>query len=238
MSENREPFYIIGHRGAAGEELENTLEGFERAIALGLDAIELDIQENSSELWVFHDRKLDRLTDSTGWFDRHPDPGRIRLQNGASIPTLKQVLDLAWCRIPVNIEIKSVRNLGLLLDLLGRYHPLSDTAENGLPWILVSSFDHRALMQLRQRGCPWPLAPITTGPPWEFELFSARLKPFSWHFDDDFVDFYLTGQLREQGMPSFVYTVNDLERARELRRRGIAGIFTDLPSQMLALLDD
>ena len=240
MSENSEPFYIIGHRGAAGEAFENTLEGFERAIELGVDAIELDIQENASQLWVFHDLGLDRLSDATGRFREHPNPGSIRLQDGSSIPTLKQVLDLAWARIPINIEVKAVKNLGLLLDLLGRYRPAALTADNGLPWILISSFDHPALMQLHQRACPWPLAPLVYHKPLPSELDSVQqsIPPFSWHFSDEYLDFFQITQLREQDLPSFVYTVNDLERARELRRRGVSGIFTDLPSTMLALRDD
>lgn len=240
MSEKSEPFCIFGHRGAAGEVLENTLEGFERAIALGVDAIELDIQENSSELWVFHDQNLDRLSDATGSFVTHPDPAAIRLRDGSSIPTLKQVLDAAWGKVPVNIEIKAVKNLGLLLDLLGRYRPAAHTADNGLPWILISSFDHPALMQLHQRATPWPLAPLLGHKPTRSQLDAIRqdFPPFSWHFYDEHLDFYQITKLREQGEPSFVYTVNDLERARELRRRGVAGIFTDLPSAMLALRDD
>jgi glycerophosphoryl diester phosphodiesterase len=140
----------------------------------------------------------------------------------------------------VNIEIKAVKNLGLLLDLLGRYRPSALTADNGLPWILISSFDHPALMQLHQRACPWPLAPLLGHKPTRGQLDAIRqdFPPFSWHFYDEHLDFYQITKLREQDEMSFVYTVNDLERARELRRRGVAGIFTDLPSAMLALRED
>ena len=238
MTDLSENFYIIGHRGAAGDRLENTLEGFEHAIDLGVDAIELDVQEHGSTLWVFHDSKLERLTGTPGRFENHADPGSLQLSNGASIPTLKQVLDLAWGRVPINIEIKAVKNLGLLLDLLGRYNKAEIAAENGLPWILISSFNHRALLQLRQRACPWPLAPIDTRVPANIDYEIEHIAPYSWHFDDDFVDYYLITQLREQGIPSFVFTVNDPERARELRRRGINGIFTDYPQRMLELGDD
>ncbi len=240
MEDISEHFYIIGHRGAAGDRLENTLEGFEHAIELGVDAIELDVQEHSSELWVFHDSRLDRLTGETGRFENHADPGSIKLVDGSPIPTLKQVLDLAWGRVPINLEIKAVKNLGLLLDLLTRYQKAEMTAANGLPWMLISSFNRPALMQLRHRACPWPTAPITAGRPLQEEItpIIQQISPFSWHFDDDFVDYFLVTELREQGIPSFVYTVNDPERARELRQRGVSGIFTDFPSRMLDLGDD
>ena len=235
-----EHFYIIGHRGAAGDCFENTLQGFEHAIELGVDAIELDVQEHSSQIWVFHDCGLERLTDGQGRFEDHADPGALRLTNGAAIPTLQQVLDLAWGRVPINIEIKSVKNLGLLLDLLARYQQTEVSADNGLPWVLISSFNRPALMQLRHRGCPWPLAPITSGRPLQEEMLPIfeQISPFSWHFDDDFVDYYLVTLLREQGIPVFVFTVNDAERARELRQRGVSGIFTDYPQRMLELRND
>ena len=240
MENISEHFYIIGHRGTAGDRLENTLQGFEHAIGLGVDAIELDVQEHSSKLWVFHDSRLERLTGESGRFENHGDPASLRLTDGTPIPTLKQVLDLAWNRVPINIEVKSVKNLGLLLDLLSSYQKTDIAAENGLPWILISSFNHPALMQLRQRACPWPLAPITTGRPLQEEVafMLKQVSPFSWHFDDDFVDYFLVAELKEKGIPSFVFTVNDPERARELRRRGVSGIFTDYPSRMLDLGDD
>ena len=62
MADFSENFYIIGHRGAAGELFENSLEGFEYALTLGIDMIEIDIREHSSELWVIHDHDLERLT--------------------------------------------------------------------------------------------------------------------------------------------------------------------------------
>ena len=148
MSALNEHFYIIGHRGAAGEKFENSLEGFRYALTLEIDAVELDIREHSSELWVFHDHELGRLTGNPGLFEDHPDPSAIRLDNGEAVPTLKQVLDLYWGKMPLNIEIKSITNLELLLQLLDQY-PEPGT-RRGLPWILISSFDHDIIQQLDQ----------------------------------------------------------------------------------------
>ena len=225
-----ENFYIIGHRGAAGERFENSLEGFEHALTLDIDAIELDIREHSSELWVFHDDDLERLTGNAGLFTDHANPSTIRLLNGEAVPTLRQVLDLCWGKMPVNIEIKSITNPGLLLDLLAGYPAPQPVA--GLPWILISSFNHVVIRQLRQLGCPWPLAPITNGIPLQTAVELEQLTPFSWHFDDEYLDFDLLRQLREQGVPALVFTVNDIKRAQYLRQQGVAGIFTDIPTKM------
>ena len=225
-----ENFYIIGHRGAAAERFENSLEGFKHALTLDIDAIELDIREHSAELWVIHDDDLERLTGNAGLFTDHANPSTIRLRNGEAVPTLRQVLDLYWGKMPVNIEIKSITNLNLLLDLLAEYPAPKPVA--GLPWILISSFNHVAIRQLRQLDCPWPLAPITHEIPLQTAVELEQIAPFSWHFHDEYLDFGLLQQLREQGVPSLVFTVNDIKRAQYLRQQGVAGIFTDIPSKM------
>ena len=214
----------------AGERLENSIEGFEHALTLNIDAIEIDIREHSSELWVFHDHDLERLTGTRGLFEEQTDISILRLRNGEPLPTLKQVLDLTWGRMPLNIEIKAVDNFDLLLDLLARYP--APTARDGLPWILLSSFNHRAIRQLKKRHCPWPLAPINSGIPLGIETELEQIAPCSWHFDDEYLDLDLVRQLRAHGIPSLVFTVNDIGRARELRQLGVAGIFTDYPSKM------
>ena len=233
MPGTNEPFYIVGHRGAAGEKLENSLDGFHHTLTLAIDAIELDIREHSAELWVIHDRDLERLTTSTGNFEDQADPTSICLCNGEAVPTLQQVLDLYWGKMPVNIEIKSVVNLRLLLDLLARYPALE--ARPGHPWILISSFNHDALLQLKALGCTWPLAPISSGIPIQVDAELKQIAPWSWHFDDEYLDLELVQRLRDQGVPSLVFTVNDAERAVFLKRSGVAGIFTDFPTRMLKL---
>ncbi len=233
MNAMREQFCIIGHRGAAGERFENSLDGFHHALGLEIDGIELDIRDHSGEIWVIHDDDLGRLTGTSGRFIEHPDVAQLTLRNGEPVPRLRQVLDLYWGRMPVNIEIKAVTDLEALLALLAAYPALPPAA--GLPWILISSFNHRVLARLRALGCSWPLAPITLGVPLGIDATLAELKPYSWHFDNEYLDFGLVDYLRERGVPSFVFTVNDAARAQALAAGGVAGIFTDQPTQMLAI---
>lgn len=233
MTQIENNFYLVGHRGAAGERLENSLDGFEHALSLPIDAIELDIREHRSQLWVFHDRDVDRLTDRSGdWFEQE-DMSRVRLDNGEPIPTLRQVLDLYWGKMPINIEIKSISNVSLLLDLLAEYPDPGPLP--GLPWIFVSSFKHEYLLDLHARDCPWPLAPLSYELPEQTDELIDAIQPLTWHFSDEYVDLKLIRHLREAGILSLVYTVNSIERARFLRSHGIAGIFTDQPTQLLEL---
>ena len=228
------PFYLIGHRGAAGERLENSMEGFVHALTLPIDAVEIDIREHNSNLWVFHDDVLGRVTDHGGSFHDQPDLTEVRLNNGEPIPTLSELLDLYWGKMPLNIEIKSISNMALLSDLLDEYPEPGDAP--GLPWIFISSFEHDYLHELKRMNCPWPLAPLNERSPGNSDVLIQQLQPGSWHLDDDHVDFALVQKLRDNDVISLVYTVNDAERAAVLRENGVAGIFTDEPSKLLQQL--
>lgn len=57
----------FGHRGVPEEHQENTLAGFQKAIALGLDGVELDVfLTKDKKLVVFHDMDPERLTGYSG----------------------------------------------------------------------------------------------------------------------------------------------------------------------------
>ncbi|MCZ6726468.1 MAG: glycerophosphodiester phosphodiesterase family protein, partial [Acidobacteria bacterium] len=54
------PFEIQGHRGAKGLAPEHSIEAFEKAIALGVDTLEMDAQSTSDRvLVVHHGQKID-----------------------------------------------------------------------------------------------------------------------------------------------------------------------------------
>jgi glycerophosphoryl diester phosphodiesterase len=77
MESIRKPL-IIGHRGAAGLAPENTLAAFARAIDLGVDGVELDVQLSADgEVVVHHDfcLKPEIARDSDGQWIRQ-DEGR------------------------------------------------------------------------------------------------------------------------------------------------------------------
>ena len=57
----RKNLYVIGHRGAAGLAPENTLAAFSRALSIGVDAVELDVQlSRDGVVIVYHDFSLKR----------------------------------------------------------------------------------------------------------------------------------------------------------------------------------
>jgi glycerophosphoryl diester phosphodiesterase len=102
------PPLVIAHRGASSEAPENTLLAFDRALELGVDGIELDVQVTRDGIpVVFHDFTLTRLTGTRG---RLADRTWAQLQQlrvrGEPIPTLAETLSLTRKRALVQIEIK------------------------------------------------------------------------------------------------------------------------------------
>src|SRR5262245_25127427 len=77
---------VIAHRGASSDLPENTLPAFERAIALGAAAIELDVHAGAGgRLVVTHDAP----------------------RADAAYPTLEAAVDLCRGRIPLWVELKT-----------------------------------------------------------------------------------------------------------------------------------
>jgi glycerophosphoryl diester phosphodiesterase len=107
---------VVGHRGASGRAPENTLASFEEAIALGVDAIELDVHlSRDGHLVVIHDQNLARTTSGQGLVH---ELSLLELQAldagswfgsefaGSRIPTFEEVLVRIGRRVPLQVEIK------------------------------------------------------------------------------------------------------------------------------------
>src|SRR5437016_7408190 len=85
---------IVGHRGAAGLEPENTLPSFRRAVELGVEWVELDVRLTADGHPVLlHDEALDRTTTATGPVAAVTlDTLRSIRASGHPIPTLPEAL--------------------------------------------------------------------------------------------------------------------------------------------------
>jgi glycerophosphoryl diester phosphodiesterase len=104
---------IIGHRGARDLWPENSLDGFERTRALGIEGVEFDVHvTRDDKLVVIHDPTLERTTEGRGLVaDKTAAElaaAKLRDAGGAGVPTLDQVLDVfAGSDIELHIEIKT-----------------------------------------------------------------------------------------------------------------------------------
>ena len=117
---------IIAHRGVNDNNkvVENTLESFSNAVKLGY-AIEFDIHLlKDNEIVVYHDDNLKRLTGINKDLKdlTYDDIKDIKLLNtNQTIPKLSEVLKLVNGKVPIIIELKYDRKVGLLEKELVKY---------------------------------------------------------------------------------------------------------------------
>lgn len=135
----------IGHRGAAGLEPENTLRSFKRAIALGVDMIELDVHlSKDKQLVVMHDATINRTTNRKGSI-KAMNLSRLKTFNagkGEKIPMLEEVLELAGRRVKVDVELKAKGCARAAAKLIKGY---IQKKRWNRKLFHVSSFNHREL---------------------------------------------------------------------------------------------
>ena len=104
---------VVSHRGDWRNFPENSLEGLNSAIEMGVDIVELDIQRTKDgHLILMHDSTLDRTTTGKGAIaDTTLSYIRtLNLKNGCSIrtaqrvPTLEEALKIAKGRVLLNLD--------------------------------------------------------------------------------------------------------------------------------------
>lgn len=145
---------IIGHRGAAGLEPENTIKSIKKAIELRVDMIEVDVQSCSTgEVVLFHDTSMKRLTGHNGSI------GKLTLEEvkklrvgGEQIPTLEEAME-AIKDYPLNIEIKDRESGEKVLELLRKKGLEKKT--------LISSKYHGVLCGLKKKEQGLRVGPVT-----------------------------------------------------------------------------
>lgn len=234
-----EPPWILGHRGAPVAETENTVASVRRAVALGVDAVEIDVQLTADgEPAVVHDWSLERLAGSPLVVERvawrklaHLAVHDPRLDAPRRpIPRLGELLDAVPPRLPLNVELKRREaDPGRLADAVLAHL-------TGRPRVWVSSFDWELLAVLRRRDPGLPLAPLASRRRRRFEAAAAELDAVALHCATRVVSRALLTRARRVGRPLLVYTVDDPSQARELIARGVAGLFTDDPATLVATL--
>ena len=229
----------IAHRGAAGSRPELTRVAFERAIELGVDMIELDVQlTRDGKLVVLHDLVLGRTVPGSGSVRDYDLADLQRLDAGswfaaeyagARVPSLDEVLDLTRGRVALNVEIKSPSGdweatAQALLVALEEKDCLETT--------LVSSFAMGALRAIRLAGETVRLAVLWhRGDAADAFGHAEALGAEALHPHHALVTPALIAAACQGDLRVNTWTVNEVSRMRELVDLGIDGIVSDYPER-------
>lgn len=232
------------HRGASAVAPENTMAAFRKGLELGATGIETDVQMTSDGgLVLIHDEDLSRTTTGSGFVKDKTLREVLEVDAGSwfspeftgeRIPTLEELLDLVQgTETILNIELKN----GTFFYPGMEEKVIAAVREQGMSkQVVISSFNHYSLAHCKT------LAPeIRTGilygeglyRPWNY---AASLQADALHAHHHSVLPEFVAEAAEAGIVYHPWTVNDPERMIALIEAGVAGIITDYPDLLAALL--
>ncbi len=211
---------IIAHRGFSGRHPENTLASVRAALQLGVDFVEIDVQETADgELIVFHDYGLRRLCGVRGRV-RDRSLAEIRRLN-PRVPTLRQVLQVCRSKARVLLEIKRADPRRVAAEI----------SESRMePVVIVFSLSIRRMKEIAAVNPQIPRFGLVAR---RLPLATARLKRVG------VVGVGLSRRLvhsprvvrriHKRGWKLFVWTVNREAEMRKLAGWGVDGLITNHP---------
>ncbi|GAA4031656.1 glycerophosphodiester phosphodiesterase [Flavobacterium cheonhonense] len=212
----------IGHRGAKGHSPENTLASFEKAIALGVDMIELDLWLSSDKIpMVIHDETIDRTTSKMGLVT---DYNAKELQH-LGIPTLRDVFELVDNRCEINVEIKTFSATQAVLNLIAK-----NTFNQSK--ILISSFDWNALQEVRFHDEDIRIGVLTETDLDLAMAFAKFIKAEAIHPYYHLLTAENVEKIKEKGFKVFPWTINEPEDITFVKSLEVDGIITDFPERL------
>lgn len=221
----------IGHRGAMGHAPENTILSFKKALELGANCVEADVYHVDGTLMVFHDDRLERTTNGSGYLLDHDFDTLRSLDagDGERIPTLEELFEIVDLKAGVNIELKGPGTARPVVEFIA--------ARRQYGWrddlILVSSFTHSRLEAVRRRDPRIKLGVLVAGSPGNAAAVAAGLGAYSVHLSLAFIDRGTVADAHSRGLRVFVFTVNDPDDIRRMAALGVDGVFTNYPERVL-----
>jgi glycerophosphoryl diester phosphodiesterase len=241
---------VIAHRGNSAHAPENTIESFAQAVALGVDALELDVHVTRDGVpVVIHDATLGRTTNRT---EAVAEISASRLGNadaganfsrdggatfpyrgrGLTIPTLAEVLG-KFPAVPLLIEVKVAEAAQPIACALARADATSRCVAAAMGAAAVAPL----------RGSDLPTGASAGDVLRLLGDVIVRRRPTALPYAALCIPRFYSGiplpvaalarLARSAGAATHVWTVDDIEIARRLWSDGIQGIVTNDPAAMM-----
>ncbi|WBF53994.1 glycerophosphodiester phosphodiesterase family protein [Macrococcoides canis] len=256
----------IAHRGASGTTPENTLEAFNRARFLGADTLELDIQlTKDNRLVVMHDKTLDRTTNGSGYIKNYTLKQIHQLNAGSwyvnKVPNLTQHqinrfnsqkvphLDYVFYRYKNSMKyLIETEKSGTwtpymeteLVNAMRKYGMLTtDNLRNKR--VVVQSYSPASLKRIKALDSRISTR-LLCGTGVLNKMTYTQLKEVRKYADSVTTSYkdlspQKVDMLRQLGMGTYVFTVNDYNNLRRVNNTNVMGIITDYPDRYRYILN-
>jgi glycerophosphoryl diester phosphodiesterase len=236
---------VVAHRGATTVAPENTMEAYRRAVEMGADAIELDVQLTADgELALMHDDTVERTTDLTGviatmtltqlraadaGFHFEAADGTYPFRGkGLPVPTLQEVLDWLPDGIGLVVEVKARAATAATIQALRGSRVRAAGA------VSLISFEEAIIDEARGLDPEIPTGyllvpsqPIEAALTYAVEHGHAAVHPYEADLGLD--PGPILSLATAYGRLVGCYVVNDPARMQQLAAYGLWGFVTDVP---------
>ncbi|MBX9870249.1 MAG: glycerophosphodiester phosphodiesterase [Burkholderiaceae bacterium] len=240
---------VLAHRGAGKLAPENTLAAMRKGLALGYRAVEFDVMLSKDGVPVLmHDPEFGRTVVGDGMVATTLAADLMRMDAGAwfspeyigeCIPSYESVLNFCHThKIFMNVEIKpspgfEVQTGRMVAAITNRFYAqigaLNSVDGGAVDWQypLFSSFSYDALIAAMEVAPTIPRGFLTetVAKNWREQL--QKIDAISLHTNHQTLNQPIAAEIKRAGFGLFCYTVNDLERASEIRGWGVDAFCTD-----------
>lgn len=221
----------IAHRGASAYAPENTMGAFEKAVQLGADGIETDVQvSNDGVLVLIHDEKLGRNISGKGLVKNHSFLELKRL----GVPSLEELLTFSKKNnLFLNLELKNslVHYDGLeekVIETLYRYDMMEQ--------VILSSYNHYSMVKCKQIDNRARTAILCAQPLYRVERYCSYVGADGIHADYKHLTREMVTQANKADLMVNAYTVDDELEMKRLIRLGVDMIITDYPDKLKGII--
>lgn len=234
---------VIAHRGASGHAPENTLAAIQAAADAGAQWIEIDVNVSKDGTPVLHhDDDLQRCSNGTGLVIEHDLATLQQLDSGSwfndtfrdeRVATLAECFTLAHqLSLGINLEIKPCS--GWEIPTTQRIAEQIRHTSN-LPTLLISSFSHIALLEIKKHLPDIPRGSLFLVAPPDWHDLTSEVAASTIHLHANSL---LTAkdvrEFHQHELEVYCYTVNTVDKAEAVLSLGVDGVFTNYPRELLA----
>lgn len=238
--------YVVAHRGASGHAPENTMASFRRAVEMGAQFIETDLQlTRDARVIAIHDFTFDRTTTGTGevhllplhqvraldagsWFGDRDGTSHA----GEKVPVLEEILDFAkQYDVIFYLEIKSGQAWGIEHVVVATLRDRNASAR-----VMIISFDPAALDTIHRLDSTMMTGLLCEIPSGDLVERTVRAGARQLVARGDLITSAVTEKAHRAGLQVVAWTINDVEQMRRMIEAGVDGIITDYPDRAFEVL--
>lgn len=229
-----------GHRGASGYYPENTMIAFEKAVALGANGIETDVQMTKDGVLVLiHDESVERTTNGLGYVKdySYKDIKELNSSNYMKnyntktyVPTVEEFLAFAKAHdIYINFELKNSifpydRMENKLIDAILRVG-VEDK-------VILSSFNHYSVVRCKEIYSNIKTGILYMEALYKPEVYCKSVKADTIHPYYLSVNENVIMSAHKLGIKVNPFTINDEKTMKSLISIGVDGIITNYPDKL------